>query len=97
MADLPSQLNIRDKPYNFSDCNLYQQMIYRLMAQKVDQLKVLQQTKQQAKFPAEKTRINTDIVKGVGVLDFFQERFEAFHGIEDVTDENMPNLSLYGG
>ena len=97
MTKLPSQLNIRDKTYNFVDCNLYQQMIYRMMSQKMDQLKVLQEAKHKAVDQVEKTRLYTEIVKGAGVLEFFQERFEVFHGIEDVTADNMPNLSLYGG
>jgi len=90
---LPAQLNITDKTYNFDDCNPYQKVIYKAMSEKVDELQKLKKLKENPKATGPQLReLQTLLVKGVGVLEFFQSRFERFKGLEEA---DLAKLSLY--
>lgn len=82
MDTLPKELNIKNEKYTYDQCNPYQIVLYRQMALKVDELKKL-------KHEYEKTRDAKTMVlihKGVGVLEFFQERFKTLGKLQHITN-----------
>jgi hypothetical protein len=75
MSTVVKELNIRNKKYLYEDCNPYQKIIYQQLAIQIDELKNLQTVKDNSAPPAD---INKKIYKAIGVLEYFESRYEAF-------------------
>ena len=82
MATIVSKtLNIRNKAYNYEDCNPYQACIYRQMDK---QLKFIKE--KESKFQIDNSQNNyNDIQRAIGVLEYFLGKFEAYAGVKEIT------------
>jgi len=79
---VPKELNIRDRKFLYEDCNLYQKVIYKQIALKLDTLKVLKADYEQTKSNETKILIH----KGVGVIEYFIERFDVLGNYTLITN-----------
>lgn len=82
MENIPQEINIKDRKYLYDQCNPYQVVLYKQIAMKIEELKGLRAEYQKTKDP--KTMVG--IHKGVGVLEFFQDRFDKLGSLQHITN-----------
>lgn len=83
MATIPQEINVKNRKYLYDECkNPYQIVLYKQIALKVEELTKLKEEYQQTK----NQKIMIEIHKGVGLLEYFQERYDLLGTLQHITN-----------